>query len=313
MNDARIAQKMSAEHTYGVATIAWQDYLELCKPKVVALMLLTSLVGMHLATPHLIAPSLVIFTMLGIGCGAASAAVINHLVDRRIDSLMARTARRPVATGRVAVWQAAIFAVVLGIISMLLLWVFVNKLTAALTLLTLIGYAGIYTLLLKRTTPQNIVIGGLAGAAPPLLGWVAVTGNIDPHSLLLVLIIFTWTPPHFWALAIHRYDDYAKANIPMLPVTHGIRFTKFCMVLYTILLLVTSLLPFITGMSGWLYALGATCLGLYFVFLTGRFWLDQENRLAMQTFKYSTIYLMSIFVLLLVDHYTISQISYIAQ
>ena len=286
-----------------MTTPAWQDYLELCKPKVVALMLLTVVVGMYLAAPGWIPLSLLATALVGIGCCAGSAAAINHLVDRRIDAIMARTRKRPVAHGRISVNQAFYFAAMLGVIGMVILCQWVNTLTAVLTFLTLIGYAGIYTGYLKRATSQNIVIGGLAGAAPPLLGWTAVTNHLDPQALLLVLIIFTWTPPHFWALAIYRFDDYQHAEIPMLPVTHGIAYTKLYVLLYTILLLVVSLLPFVVGMSGWVYAIGALLLGLRFIHWAVRLYRRQEAVIAMQTFRFSIIYLMVLFIFLLLDHY----------
>lgn len=285
------------------ASANWRDYLELTKPRVVALMLLTSIVGMHLATPGFVPWQILLFGTLGIALCAGSAAVINHMLDRQIDTIMARTQKRPVATGKIAPKQAMAFALTLGLTGMLMLIYYVNTLTAELTLLTLIGYAGIYTVFLKRATPQNIVIGGAAGAAPPLLGWVAVTGHIDPFSLLLVLIIFTWTPPHFWALAIFRHEEYAKAKIPMLPVTHGIRFTKLSIVLYTILLIVCSVLPYVVGMNSIFYALGALALGFGFLYWSLRLMLTKEKIVAMKTFRYSIYYLMGIFVLLLVDHY----------
>lgn len=281
----------------------WRDYLELCKPRVVLLMLLTVIVGMYLAAPGWIDLSLVCASVTGIGLCAGSAAAINHLVDRRIDSIMARTKKRPVALGRVSVAQALYFALIIGILGLAILVVFVNILTALLTFVTLIGYAGIYTGYLKRATPQNIVIGGLAGAAPPLLGWTAVTNQMDAQALLLVLIIFTWTPPHFWALAIYRFDEYKNAQIPMLPVTHGIAFTKLSVYLYTILLIVVSVLPFIVGMSGLLYLVGALGLGLRFLMWSYRLYRSENATLAMQTFRFSIIYLMLLFVFLLVDHY----------
>jgi heme o synthase len=240
---------------------------------------------------------------LGIALCAASAATINHLVDQRIDAIMARTQKRPIASGRVSARNAIYFAVILGGIGMFILIAYVNVLTAVLTFFTLIGYAGIYTLLLKRTTPQNIVIGGLAGAAPPLLGWTAVTGHLDPQSLLLVLIIFVWTPPHFWALAIARYEDYKKAKVPMLPVTHGVAFTRLNILLYTILLCVVSLLPYVIEMSGLIYLIGALLLNAGFLYYAVRLYKTHDNRIAMQTFWYSIFYLMVLFVILLVDHY----------
>lgn len=285
----------------------WRDYYELCKPKVVALMLLTALVGMHLAVPGSVDPALICFALLGIGTGAGAAAVVNHIVDRQIDAIMARTERRPVATGRVSPVQALTFALVLATFSMWILCTFVNTLTAMLTMASLVGYAGVYTLFLKRTTPQNIVIGGASGAAPPLLGWVAVTGHVDVHSLLLALIIFVWTPPHFWALAIARRDEYAKAKIPMLPVTHGVAYTKLNILLYSILLFVVSLLPFVCGLSGWLYAVGATILGAGFLYYSAKLWYSKDEAFAMPTFRYSIYYLMMLFSILLIDHYTVAQ------
>jgi protoheme IX farnesyltransferase len=266
-------------------------------------MLLTVVVGMYLATPSWIQLSLIFYTLLGVGLCAGSAAAINHLVDRHIDSIMVRTRKRPVAHGRVSVQQALWFAVVLGFLGLSILIGFVNQLTALLTFITLIGYAGVYTGYLKRATSQNIVIGGLAGAAPPLLGWTAVTNHLDPQGLLLVLIIFTWTPPHFWALAIYRYEEYQHAEIPMLPVTHGIQFTKLNVYLYTVLLLVVSILPFVVGMSGWAYLMGAILLGFRFLYWSHKLYYSEKPVVAMQTFRFSVVYLMLLFVVLLVDHY----------
>jgi protoheme IX farnesyltransferase len=280
-----------------------RDYLELCKPRVVMLMLLTALVGMYLAAPGWINLALLVNSLLGIGLCASSAAAINHLVDRHIDALMARTKKRPVAYGRISVRQACGFALIIGVCGLVILIVFVNKLTALLTFITLIGYAGIYTGYLKRATPQNIVIGGLAGAAPPLLGWTSITNQLDPQALLLVLIIFTWTPPHFWALAIYRQEEYQNAEIPMLPVTHGIQFTKLNIYLYTILLWVVSILPFVVGMSGSFYLIGAMVLGARFLFWVHKLFRTDKAVVALQTFRFSIIYLMLLFVFLLVDHY----------
>ena len=282
--------------------IVWRDYIELCKPRVVALMLLTVVVGMYLA-PGSVSMILLCASLIGIGFCAGSAATINHIVDKHIDSIMARTKKRPVAHGRLSVNQALAFAVITGTIGLLILVVFVNTLTAILTFISLIGYAGIYTGYLKRATPQNIVIGGLAGAAPPLLGWTAISNHLDPQALLLVLIIFTWTPPHFWALAIFRFEDYKLANIPMLPVTHGIAYTKLNILLYTVLLVVVSILPFVVGMSSWLYLLGALGLGSGFLYWAWRLYSCDEPSIAMRTFRFSIIYLMLLFVFLLIDHY----------
>lgn len=289
--------------TTSPSPLAWRDYLELCKPRVVALMLLTVVVGMYLAVPGWVPLSTLTFSLLGIGLCAGSAAAINHLVDKRIDGIMARTSKRPVARGRVSVIQAFYFATILGLVGLLVLDLLVNRLTAILTFVTIIGYAGVYTGYLKRATPQNIVIGGLAGAAPPLLGWTAVTNQLDPQALLLVLIIFTWTPPHFWALAIYRLEEYKQAEIPMLPVTHGIAFTKLHVLLYSILLLIVSLLPFVVGMSSWLYLTGALSLGLRFLYWAIKLYRTNQAVIAMRTFRFSVIYLMLLFVFLLVDHY----------
>ncbi len=234
---------------------------------------------------------------------ASAAAVINHVVDRKIDTLMSRTKNRPMAKGRVGMVNALLFAGVMASSGMLLLLNFINPLTAWLTLVALLGYAVVYTLFLKHATPQNIVIGGLAGAAPPLLGWTAVTGAIEPHSLLLVLIIFTWTPPHFWALAIHRKKEYAKAGVPMLPVTHGEAFTKLQILLYTCLLIIVSMLPFITRMSGEIYLVFSFLLGLRFLFWALVLMRDSRPNAAIKTFRYSITYLMLLFIVLLVDHY----------
>ncbi len=281
----------------------WRDYLELCKPRVVALMLLTVLVGMYLSTSHAVALGVLLPSLLGIALCAGSAAAINHLVDKRIDKIMARTQKRPVARGRISQKQALIFAVTIGSLGLFILTYWVNSLTAVLSFLTLIGYAGIYTGYLKRTTPQNIVIGGLAGAAPPLLGWTAVTNHLDPNALLLVLIIFIWTPPHFWALAIYRYNDYKDAEIPMLPVTHGIGYTKFYILLYTLLLLVVCALPYVVGMSGIFYLVSSTLLGIRFLYWSIRLYKTKEAVIAMRTFRFSIIYLLLLFIFLLIDHY----------
>lgn len=280
----------------------WRDYLELTKPNVVALMLLTSLIGMLLAVPGMVPLDILILGNLGIALCAGSAATVNHLVDRHVDLKMARTFNRPVAKGRVAPRDAIIFACVVGVLGLVVLMVWVNALTAWLTLASLVGYAFIYTLFLKRATPQNIVIGGLAGAAPPLLGWTAVTGQIDGHALLLVLIIFAWTPPHFWALAVHRKAEYANAEIPMLPVTHGESYTKFHIVLYTLILIAVSLLPFVTRMLNVFYLLGALVLGIGFLYYALRMYSAKASA-GMDAFKYSIIYLMALFVIMLIDHY----------
>jgi protoheme IX farnesyltransferase len=285
------------------ARATWRDYLELTKPKVVVLMLITSLVGMFLATRAGVPWTVLLFGNLGIALCAGAAATVNHVVDRRIDALMARTHQRPVTTGRVSPAAALGFALLLALLGQALLLVFTNPLTAWLTLASLLGYAVLYTGFLKRATPQNIVIGGLAGAAPPLLGWVAVSGHVSAEALLLVLIIFAWTPPHFWALAIHRKAEYAKADIPMLPVTHGEHYTKVHILLYTLILLAVSLLPFAIHMSGPLYLVCALLLGGRFLFWAWALYRDSRPHAAINTFKYSIAYLFLLFIALLLDHY----------
>lgn len=292
---------MSEIETLEAAT--WRDYLEMTKPNVVLLMLLTSLIGMLLAVPGMVPVEILIFGNLGIALCAGAAAAVNHLVDRHVDTKMARTFNRPIAKGRVTPTAAIVFATVLSVIGMGVLFLWVNALTAWLTLASLVGYAFIYTLYLKRATPQNIVIGGLAGAAPPLLGWVAVTGEIHGHALLLVLIIYAWTPPHFWALAIHRQKEYANAEIPMLPVTHGEGYTKLQIVLYTFMLLAVTLLPFATHMMNWLYLLGAVVLGVGYLYYVFVLMFSKKPNAGMDAFKYSIVYLMALFAIMLVDHY----------
>jgi protoheme IX farnesyltransferase len=278
-------------------------YFELCKPRVVALIVFTAVVGMFLAVPGWPPPQALIAGTMGIALAAASAAAINHLLDQRIDAIMARTRNRPLPSGQLGVNQVLIFAGVLGTASMMLLIFWVNTLTATLTFLSLIGYAIVYTVWLKRATPQNIVIGGAAGAAPPVLGWTAVTGAIDHNALILFLIIYVWTPPHFWALAIHRRSDYAAVDIPMLPVTHGVHFTRWHILFYTILLVLVTTMPFLTGMSGPFYLSGVTVLNAGFLWYALRLLRDHDERLPMQTFGYSIIYLMVLFAFLLIDHY----------
>lgn len=283
--------------------VSWRDFYEMCKPRVVMLMILTSLVGMFLAVPGMVPVDVLIFGNLGIALVAGSGAVVNHLIDHKVDSLMKRTHNRPIPQGRVDPKQAAMFAAAIGIAGMLILLFLVNPLSAWLTLASFIGYAFIYTGYLKRATPQNIVIGGLSGAMPPLLGWAAVTGTIEPGALILVLIIFAWTPPHFWALAIHRKDEYAKTGIPMLPVTHGEHITKIHIILYTVIMFLITLLPYLTGMSGPLYLLAAVVLGLGFLAWTLLLMFKPKPSTAMDTFRYSIVYLMVLFVVLLTDHY----------
>ncbi|MFO1454649.1 MAG: heme o synthase [Steroidobacteraceae bacterium] len=296
---------MASTPAEAVATprATWRHYYELTKPKVVLLIVFTSIVGTLLATPGLPPLDALLWGNLGIGLAASCAAAINHVLDQKIDEKMARTRHRPLPTGSVNNAQALSFAAVLGLASMAMLWLLVNPLTAVLTFLSLIGYAVIYTVWLKRATSQNIVIGGAAGAAPPVLGWAAVTNSIDPNALLLFLIIFIWTPPHFWALAIARRDEYARAGIPMLPVTHGIPYTRLQVLLYTVLLVLVTFMPFLTGMSGLIYL--ATTLVLNGIFLYYSFAMKFTGRgeLPMKVFKFSVQYLMYLFAALLVDHY----------
>jgi protoheme IX farnesyltransferase len=283
--------------------VSWRDYYEMCKPRVVMLMILTAMVGMFLAVPGMVPWDILILGNLGIALVAGSGAVVNHLIDYRVDSVMKRTHNRPIPQGRVDQKQAALFATTIGIAGMLILLFWVNPLCAWLTLASFVGYAFIYTGYLKRATPQNIVIGGLSGAMPPLLGWSAVTGTIEPGALILVLIIFAWTPPHFWALAIHRKEEYAKTGIPMLPVTHGEHLTKIHIILYTVIMFLITLLPYLTGMSGPIYLLAAVVLGLGFLWWSLMLMYRPKASTAMDTFRYSIVYLMVLFVVLLIDHY----------
>lgn len=290
-----------------------REYWALTKPRVVALIVFTAFVGMFLAVPGLPPLRESVFGFIGIWLAASSAAAINHLIDQRIDRVMVRTAHRPLATGALKPAQVLAFAVALGAVSMTLLIALVNPITAALTFASLIGYAIVYTAWLKRATPQNIVIGGIAGAAPPLLGWAAVTGMRNPwdwaHALLLVLIIFVWTPPHFWALAIFRREDYARALVPMLPVTHGVAYTRWQILLYTVLLVVVTVLPWAVGMSGMFYLGGALVLGGVFLWYAWRLLDPPDDFFAMRTFHYSVVYLMALFVFLLVDHWLMPWLS----
>jgi protoheme IX farnesyltransferase len=281
----------------------WRDYYEMCKPRVVMLMILTSLVGMFLAVPGMVPVDVLVLGNLGIALVAGSGAVVNHLIDRKIDVVMKRTHNRPIPQGRVDPLQAGVFAAVIGLAGMAILLLWVNPLSAWLTLASFIGYAFIYTGYLKHATPQNIVIGGLAGAMPPLLGWSAVTGTIEADAVVLVLIIFAWTPPHFWALAIHRKEEYAKSGVPMLPVTHGERVTKIHITVYTAILVVMSVIPYFSGMSSLLYLAAALALGAGFMFWSLKLMRNPAPSTAMDTFKYSIVYLALLFVALVVDHY----------
>ncbi len=285
----------------------WQDYLEMCKPRVVLLMLLCALAGMYLATSAALPLDTLVLGLIGIGLVAASAAVVNHIADAHIDARMARTQERPIATGRIGARQGIVFSAAIGVLGMLILWFGINPLTAWLNLASWVGYGLVYTFWLKRATPQNIVIGGLFGAAPPLFGWTAVTNSIDAGGLLLVLIIFAWTPPHFWALALDRKDEYAKVGIPMLPVTHGESFTRLHILLYTIILLVATVLPFAIGMSGWVYLAAAAGLGAGFLYWSVVLVRNKNPRAPIETFRYSIVYLGLLFVFLALDHYLITQ------
>jgi protoheme IX farnesyltransferase len=283
--------------------LAWKKYLTLCKPNVVLEMLFTAIVGMLLAVPGMPPLDTLAYSVAGIALAAASAAAINQFIDRKADAEMRRTENRPLPKGELSSVQVITFAAILGIASMALLVIKVNVLTAVLTFLSLFGYAFIYTVYLKRLTPQNIVIGGIFGATPPLLGWAAMTNQVHPYALLLMMIIFVWTPPHFWALAIARREEYAKVNIPMLPVTHGNEFTRLQILLYTVLLLIVTVLPYLTGMTGLIYLAAALLLGLGFLYLAILMMRRKDNKTAMQTFAYSIVYLTVLFAVLLLDHY----------
>jgi len=285
------------------AAAHWRDYLALCKPKVVLLILFTALVGMFLSTDGWIPLQAWFCGLAGIGLAASAGAALNHWVDQEIDARMQRTRGRPLPRGRISGRQAVAFALTLAALSMAVLLIFVNALTAALTFASMVGYAVIYSMFLKRSTPQNIVLGGAAGAAPPVLGWSAVSGEIHGEALLLFLIIFVWTPPHFWALAIKRVDDYARADVPMLPVAYGIALTKLHILLYSILLLVVTIVPFLVLMSGVIYLAGALALGIGFVYYAARLYRADGDQYAMKTFGYSIFYLSALFAFLLLDHY----------
>jgi protoheme IX farnesyltransferase len=282
---------------------SWRQYYELTKPGVVKLLVFTAVAGMLLATPGMVPLNILLFGTVGIALASASAAAINHVLDRGIDAEMARTQGRPLPMGRMGARAAMTFAIVLGVVAMVVLWLLVNPLTAVLTFVSLIGYAIVYTLYLKRATSQNIVIGGAAGAAPPLLGWVAVNNEVGAGALLLFLIVFLWTPPHFWALAIARKDEYAKVGIPMLPVTHGVELTRRFILYYTILLVLISVMPFFIGMSGVFYLFGAITLGGGFLYYALALRFTRRDDLPMKTFAYSISYLMALFAFLMVDHY----------
>lgn len=300
--DSDIPNMTDTTHTI-LQSPSWRDYLEMCKPRVVLLMLLCTLVGMFLATNEMVPFDVILFGSIGVALVAGSAAALNHLVDANIDSKMARTQHRPFAQGRVSNIQGSVFVGLTGVTGIGILAVMINPLTAWLNLASWLGYGVVYTMYLKRATPQNIVIGGLFGAAPPLFGWTAVTGSVDGGGLLLVLIIFAWTPPHFWALAIDRMEEYRDVDIPMLPVTHGAHYTKVHILLYTIIMVITSVLPFVIGMSNILYLLIALALGAGFLYWALVMLLTNDEKAPMETFRYSIFYLMALFVALLADHY----------
>ena len=282
-----------------------KSYYHLCKPNVVYMMLICAFVGMLLAEQYVSSYLYLFVSLLGIALCAASAAAINQVIDRKTDASMTRTDQRPIPQGELSPMHASVFALIIGILGSMILYFFVNTLTMVLTITSLIGYAFIYTVYLKRATPQNIVIGGLAGAAPPLLGWSSITNTIHPYALLLVLIIFVWTPPHFWALAIYRKDEYAKESIPMLPVTHGVEFTKLQIVLYTIILFIVSVLPYVVLMSGIIYLVSALILSSIFMYYAVKLFVSKDNEVAMKTFQFSIYYIFLIFLALLVDHFII--------
>ena len=282
---------------------SWRHYLALTKPRVVALIVFTAIVGTLLASPGLPPLDALLWGNLGIAAASACAATLNHVLDQRIDVQMTRTRGRPLPRGRLTERQALVFAALLGFTSMAILAFLVNRLTATLTFVSLIGYAVIYTVWLKRATPQNIVIGGAAGAAPPVLGWTAVTNHVDPNALLLFLIIFVWTPPHFWALAIARREEYARVGIPMLPVTHGVEYTRLHVLLYTVLLVIATLLPFLTRMSGLIYLAAALVLNGWFLYYAFALKITARQGLPMRVFRFSVSYLMWLFAALLIDHY----------
>ncbi|MCW8855028.1 MAG: heme o synthase [Gammaproteobacteria bacterium] len=287
-----------------ISNIPFNKYYELCKPKVVLLIVFTAIVGMLLSTPGRLPIDLFLYSTIGIALASASGAAINHWVDQRIDIVMDRTRNRPLPQGNMSSASALTFAISLGVISMIILVTQVNMLTALLTLTSLVGYAIIYTMFLKRSTPQNIVLGGAAGAAPPVLGWAAMTGEVNTEALLLFLIIFIWTPPHFWALAIKRKDEYARAGLPMLPVTHGIAFTKVHILLYTLMLVAVTLMPFVIKMTGLVYLAGAVALGIGFIYHAFKLYRTGDSDAhAMKTFAYSIFYLSALFAFLLIDHY----------
>ena len=283
-----------------------RSYYELCKPNVVYMMLICAFVGMLLAEESVSSFGYLFVSLTGIACCAASAAAVNQVIDRNTDASMTRTDQRPLPQGELSPTHASVFALIIGILGALILYLYVNTLTMILTLASLVGYAFIYTVYLKRATPQNIVIGGLAGAAPPLLGWASISNTIDPYALLLVLIIFVWTPPHFWALAIYRKDEYAKESIPMLPVTHGVTFTKLQIVLYTIILFIVSMLPYVVLMSGEIYLFSALILSTIFLYYSINLYFSNDDEDAMKTFQFSIYYIFLIFLALLIDHFVIS-------
>ena len=295
---------MASSLTWERAGSRLQQYLKLCKPRVVSLIVFTAVIGMFLATPGMVQMKILLFATSCIALVAGAAAAVNCLVEQKIDAVMARTRNRPLPRGELTALQTLVFSGVLGGTGLLLLYRFINPLTMWLTLATFVGYAIVYTVILKPMTPQNIVIGGASGAMPPVLGWAAVTGEISYDALLLFLIIFAWTPPHFWSLALYRKHEYAKAGLPMLPVTHGDKFTRLHVLLYTLILVAVSLLPFATKMSGWPYLLSACALGGVYLYYAVRIFVDYSDRLAQSAFRYSIVYLAALFAALLLDHWS---------
>ena len=283
-----------------------RSFYALTKPRVVSLIVFTAVIGMFLATPGMVPLQILLAGTAGIALVAGAAAAFNCLVEQRIDALMRRTSWRPLPSGELTGRQTLLFAGLVGSLGLWILHAFVNPLTMWLTLATFVGYAVVYTVILKPATPQNIVIGGASGAMPPVLGWAAVTGEVTTDAMLLFLIIFTWTPPHFWALALYRTEEYAKAGLPMLPVTHGQKFTRLHVLLYTLILYAASLLPFVVRMSGWLYFAAALVLGGIFVAYAVRIYVAYSDRLAQKTFRYSIVYLALLFAALLADHYLVA-------
>lgn len=287
------------------ASMGVRSFYALCKPRVTALIVFTAIIGMFMATPGMVPLRVLLAATVGIAFASGAAAAFNCLIEHKIDAMMARTRARPLPTGQLSQMETLLFASVLGGFGLSILYYWVNPLTMWLTLGTFVGYAVIYTVFLKPATPMNIVIGGASGAMPPILGWAAVNNTVSPEALVMFLIIFAWTPPHFWALALYRREEYAKVGMPMLPVTHGEQFTLLHIVLYTVILVVVSMMPYGLGMSGWLYLAAAAVLNLVFMYYVVSLYRHYSDALAKTTFKYSILYLSLIFAALLLDHYLV--------